>query len=155
MTSIVQLKEQVEQQFAVLRGDLVTLGQTAEAQANEILGVRAELGNLRGEVGTILTKVNADFMTLSDALQLRQQASVEAMNEAVNQVRITFVDQQGKLDVHHATLVEEHNRYEVMQNDLRELYKRTEASVVELQTGLRALDARVGHDEDGRGGGTC
>ncbi len=159
MTSIVQLKDQCDKQFLDIRGDLIRLSQTAEMQQNDVTSIRSDIGKMRGDIGDILTKVHADFSALSDSLQMTQHVALEGMNEVVNKARITFAEQQGKLDeqqgkldVHHRTLVEEHEKYERMQNDVHELHRRTETSVIELQTWIRKVEAKVDQGGGGPGG---
>ncbi len=131
---------------------MIRLGQMSEVDKNDILAVQSELGAMRGDLGNIVTKVNEDFVALSDTLQTKQVAALEGMNRVVSEARVTFNEQQSKLDVHHRTFVEEHQKFETLQNDVRELHKRTETSVVELQTWVRHVEAKVDQGGGGPGG---
>ena len=152
MTSIVQLKAECDQHFMDIRGDLIRLGQMTEANKTDILNVQSELGNMRGDMATSVTKINADFKELSDVLQIKQHTALEGMNEVVNQAGITFAEQQSKLDVHHRTFVEEHEKFERMQKDVGELHRRTEVSIIDLQTWVRRVEAKVDQGGGGPGG---
>ena len=152
MTSIVQLKAECDQHFMDIRGDLIRLGQMTEANKTDILNVQSELGNMRGDMATSVTKINADFIELSDVLQIKQHTALEGMNEVVNQAGITFAEQQSKLDVHHRTFVEEHEKFERMQKDVGELHRRTEVSIIDLQTWVRRVEAKVDQGGGGPGG---